>query len=194
MNNLTNRLYVSLKSLFIGLIAVGIIFCGLLGYAEAGLATIDDDRLDGNIFVVYAGNGSLIPPRLNLKESFERRRPVILVYYVDDSRDCKQYATTVSRLQEFYGKAASIIPVSIDSIPLKSSYAKDEVGYYYSNQAIPQTVILDQKGKVVFNQQGQSKYEDMDDVLRKVFDLLPRSESPELRRRIVNEFNTELVP
>jgi hypothetical protein len=30
-------------------------------------------------------------------------------------------------------------------------------------------------------------------VLREVFDLLPRSESVELKRRTVNEFNTELV-
>ncbi len=168
-------------------------FWGILGFFSPVLASIDDDRLDGNIFVVYAGNGSLVPPRLDLAQSLKRQRPAILVYYADDSRDCKQYAIVVSRLQEFYGRAASIIPVAIDSIPVKSSYQKDEVGYYYNQKAIPQTVILDQQGKVVFNDYGQSDYEKMDNVLREVFDLLPRSQSVELKRRTFNEFNTELV-
>ena len=35
-------------------------------------AGIDDDRYDGNMFVLYAGNGSLVPPRLNLKETRDR--------------------------------------------------------------------------------------------------------------------------
>jgi hypothetical protein len=155
-------------------------------------ASINDDRLDGNIFVVYAGNGSLVPSRFSLAESLKRQMPVILVFYLDDSRDCKEFAIVVSRFQEFYGRAANIIPVSVDAITTKSSYTPDEPGYYYED-AIPQTVILDQKGKVVFNEKGQVKYEVVDDVLRKVFDLIPRSESVELKRRSFNEFNTELT-
>ena len=57
---------------------------------------------------------------------------------------------------------------------------------------IPQTVILDSEGKKIFDGKGQVKYEAVDDVLREVFNLLPRSESVELKRRIVNEFNEEL--
>ncbi len=177
-----------------GILIFFIFFWGIFSFFSPALASVDDDRLDGNIFVVYAGNGSLVPPRIDLAESLKRQRPAILVYYADDSRDCKQYAIVVSRLQEFYGRAASIIPVTIDSIPVKSTYQKDEVGYYYNQKAIPQTVILDQQGKVVFNEYGNSDYEKMDDVLRKVFDLLPRSESEQLKRRTFNEFNTELVP
>ena len=71
-------------------------------------ASIDNDRLDGNIFVVYAGNGSLVPPQLTLAESLNRQTPAILVFYLDDSRDCKQFAFIVSRIQEFYGRATSI--------------------------------------------------------------------------------------
>lgn len=156
------------------------------------LAAIDDDRLDGNIFVVYAGNGSLVPPRIDLGESLKRETPAILVYYLDDSKDCKQYAIIVSRFQEFYGRAASIIPVSVDSIIDDYSYKPNEPGYYYRG-GIPQTVILDQKGKVVFDEIGNVPYEKADDVLRKVFDLLPRNESVTLKRRSFNEFNTELV-
>jgi len=163
-----------------------------LGFSQTAWASIDDDRLDGNIFVVYAGNGSLVPPRLNLTESFARKLPVILVYYLDDNSDCKQYAFIVSRLQEFYGRAASIVPVSVDSILPKSSYKKNEPGYYYQG-VIPQTVILDQKGKMIFNGKGQIKFEVMDDILRNLFNLLPRSQSVELKQKTFNEFNSELV-
>ncbi|WP_107668644.1 thylakoid membrane photosystem I accumulation factor [Cyanothece sp. BG0011] len=155
-------------------------------------ANIDDDRLDGNIFVVYAGNGSLVPAKLSLKGSLDRKMPTVLVYYLDDSRDCKQFAIVVSRIQEFYGRAANILPISVDAIPVKDTYTKEEPGYYYQD-IIPQTVVLDGEGNKVFDGQGQVAYEAVDDVLREVFDLLPRSESVELRRRTVNEFNDELV-
>ena len=163
-----------------------------LGFSQTAWASIDDDRLDGNIFVVYAGNGSLVPPRLSLTESFARKLPVILVYYLDDNSDCKQYAFIVSRLQEFYGRAASIVPVSVDSILPQSSYPKNDPGYYYQG-VIPQTVILDQKGKMIFNGKGQIKFEVMDDILRNLFNLLPRSESVQLKQKTFNEFNSELV-
>lgn len=156
------------------------------------LASIDDDRLDGNIFVVYAGNGSLVPPRLSLAESFQRQLPVVLVYYLDDSRDCKEYAFIVSRIQEFYGRAASIIPVSVDSLLPHAKYAKDDPGRYYQG-VVPQTVILDGKGKQIFNAKGVVQFEAVDDVLRDLFDLLPRSESVTLKQRTFNEFNSELV-
>jgi hypothetical protein len=156
--------------------------------ARAGM---NDDRLDGNIFVVYAGNGSLVPPRLTLSESRQRQLPVILVYYLDDSSDCKKFTAVVSRFQEFYGRAASIMPISVDSIPLKAVYQPDEPGYYYKG-GIPQTVVLNQQGKVVYDGQGNVTFEEVDDVLRQVFELLPRSESVALKRRSFNEFNTEL--
>ena len=157
--------------------------------AQAG---VEDDRLDGNIFVVYAGNGSLVPPRLTISETFERKLPAVIVYYLDDSRDCKEYAFIVSRYQEFYGRAASIIPIIVDSIPEKSSYRPDEPGYYYEG-VVPQTVVLSADKKVIFNGKGVIKFEEVDDVLRKEFNLLPRSQSIELKQRTFNEFNSELV-
>lgn len=173
-----------------------VILCTLsfwFSYSGISHADIDNDRYDGNIFVVYAGNGSLVPSKLTLKQSLERKLPVILVYYLDDNSDSKQYAFIVSRFQEFYGRVASIIPVSVDTIVQKESFQRDEVGYYYK-QGIPQTVVLDQEGNVVFDEVGQSRFEDVDDVLRKIFDLVPRSESVELKRKTFNQFNSELVP
>jgi len=185
---LATRFYSALKRIFI--------FCTLtlwFSYSDVSRADINNDRYDGNIFVVYAGNGSLVPSKLTLKQSLDRKMPVILVYYLDDNSDSKQYAFIVSRFQEFYGRAASLIATTVDTIPPKDQYQPDELGYYYKG-GIPQTVVLDQEGNVVFDQIGQSRFEDVDDVLRKVFDLLPRSESVELKRKTFNEFNSELVP
>ncbi len=156
------------------------------------LAGPNDDKFDGNIFVLYAGNGSLVPPSTTLAESRKRERPALLVFYVDDSSDCKPYAQVVSQLQAPYGRVTSFIPVNVDSLPLKSTYSKSEPGYYYEG-LVPQTVLIDQKGKVVLNETGQVAYERVDDAFRKVFDLLPRSESIELKRRKFNEFNSGLT-
>jgi hypothetical protein len=172
-----------------------IVLCGafvLMGLAAPAWASIDDDRYEGNVYILYAGNGSLVPPRSTVAESLQRKMPAVLVFCVDDSRDCKQYAIVVSRFQEYYGRAANILPIAVDTLPIKATYGKDEAGYYYKG-VVPQTVILDQQGKVVFDGSGQVDFEAVDDVLRKIFDLLPRSQSSQLKRRTVNEFNSELV-
>ena len=165
----------------------------IISYTPSAWAEMDTDRFDGNIFVVYAGNGSLVPSKITLKQSLERKVPAIIVYYLDDNSDSKKFATFVSTLQEFYGRAATIIPTSVDMILPKKKFSKDELGYYYRG-AIPQTVIIDQKGKKVFDEIGLIPFEDADDALREVFDLLPRSESIQLQRRSFNQFNSELVP
>lgn len=163
----------------------------LLLWTPSAWADINDDRYDGNIFALYAGNGSLVPPRMTLAESMKSDRPALLVFYLDDSKDCKQFAIVISQLQRFYGRAANFIPINVDALPVKAHYEATEPGYYYEGM-VPQTVLLDQKGKVVFNGIGQVTFEEVDDVFREVFDLLPRSESVELKRRTVNEFNVEL--
>ncbi len=172
--------------------ALMLVMCLLLLGMPAANAEINTDRFEGNIFVLYAGNGSLVPSKVTLAKSIKGAKPTILVYYVDDSSDCKQYAIVVSNMQAFYGRAADIIPVNVDAIPIQSSYTPTESGYYYK-EIVPQVVILDKSGKVVFDKQGQVPYEEVDDALREVFDLLPRSESTPLKLRPVNEFNNELV-
>jgi hypothetical protein len=161
-------------------------------WTSPALASINDDRYEGNIFILFGGNGSLVPPRMDLATSLKREKPAILVFYVDDSSDCKQFSGLVNRVQEFYGQAASIIPVSIDSFVEQDKYTPEEPAYYYSG-VVPETVILDQKGKVVYDGKGQVPYEEIDDVLREVFDLLPRSESVVLKRRSFNEFNSGIT-
>ncbi len=177
------------KCLLILTIGLG---CLLFGDTQPALAKFDNDTFDGNIFVLYAGNGSLVPPKVTLAQSLKRDKPTLLVFYTDDSSDCKQYATVVSSLQAFYGRATDFIPISVDAIAPKSTYTPDEPGYYYSG-FVPQVVLFDQSGKIVLNEKGQVPFERVDDAFRKVFNLLPRSESVELKQRAINEFNTELV-
>lgn len=114
----------------------------------------------------------------------------MLVFYADDSSDSKRFAPIVSEIQSYYEKVISIIPVAIDSIPQKKRYSKDEVGYYYGGK-IPQTVILDAKGKVIFNEVGQSDFNDIDNTFRKLFDL-PLREGENLKKPIqsFNEYNS----
>ncbi|MEG4029884.1 MULTISPECIES: thylakoid membrane photosystem I accumulation factor [unclassified Microcoleus] len=163
----------------------------LLTGTPPALATLTDDRFDGTIFALYAGNGSLVPPKVKLVDSFKRHKPVLLVFYTDDSSDSKQYAIVVSQLQEFYGREADFMPISIDSLPPQPSPELTEPSHYYEG-FVPQTLILDQSGKVVFNEKGQIPFEQVDDAFRKVFDLLPREKSIPLKRRVVNELNVEL--
>ena len=181
-------------SLFSSKLAIGLLILATSFsiWISPALASIDDDRYDGNIYILYGGNGSLVPPRMDLSTSLKRDKPAILVFYVDDSSDCKQFSIVVTRLQEFYGRAASIIPVSVDSLIDKEQYTPEEPAYYYSG-VVPETVVFDQQGKVVYDGKGQVPYEEIDDTLREVFDLLPRSESQILKRRSFNEYNSGMV-
>lgn len=171
--------------------ALLLLVCLFIINTQPALAGIKDDNYDGNIFVVYAGNGSLIPPRETLAQSLEEHKPTFLAFYVDDSKDCKEYAISISRVQEFYGRAAEIIPINVDTIPDKQTYEPTEAGYYYSG-VVPQVVVFNQSGQVVLNQKGQVPFETIDDKFREIFDLLPRSESVILKRRSFNEFSSEL--
>lgn len=173
-------------------LSLALLLSGLPGLPTA-LAGREDDNYDGNIFALYAGNGSLVPPRVSLAQSIQYKKPALVFIYVDDSKDCKQYAPVISQLQAPYGRAASFIPIMADAIPAKASYKPSEPGYYFDG-VVPQTLVFDQSGEVRFDQAGAIAYEEIDDVLREVFDLLPRSESVELRRRTLNEVTTELVP
>jgi hypothetical protein len=98
----------------------------------------------------------------------------------------------ISQLQAPYGRVTNFTPIMPDSTPVQDDYEPTEPGYYFTG-AVPQTVVLDGSGAVRFNEVGTVSYEAIDDVMRDIFDLLPRSESVELRRRPVNEVNSELV-
>lgn len=156
------------------------------------LANLDDDRYDGNIFALYAGNGAIVPPRMNLSQALAQDKPTLLTFFVDDSSDCKRFSSVISQLQAPYGRAANFIAVMADSIAFQDRDDPTNAAHYFTG-TVPQTLVFDAAGQVRLDVTGQVSYETIDDVMREVFDLLPRSESPELRRAPVNELNSELV-
>jgi hypothetical protein len=156
-------------------------------------ATLQDDHFDGNVFALYAGNGSIVPPRVTLAESLKSERPTLLTFYIEDSSDCKQFSNIVSQLQAYYGKVVEFIPINVDSIPTgMGSYTAQEPGFYYQGK-VPQTLIFDASGKKIIDIVGKGTFNEFDDSLRQIFNLLPRTESVELKRRPLNEVNAELV-
>lgn len=155
-------------------------------------ASLQDDHFDGNIFALYAGNGSLVPPRVTLAQSFRGERPTLLTFYIEDSKDCKQFSNVISELQAYYGKVVDFIPINVDSIPSQAVYTPQEPGFYYKNK-VPQTLLFDSAGHQVLEVVGKGNFNQFDDSLRDIFNLLPRTESVELKRRPLNEINAELV-
>lgn len=160
----------------------GQILASLLGFILVSLlavqpawAGLTDDRFDGNIFPLYAGNGSLVPPRENLAANLKNHRPTVLMFYIDDSFDCKQNAIVMSQLQAFYTRYLGLLPVTVDGLLLDQDYTPQEEGYYYNGVQIPQWVILQGDGTVALNKIGPATYEELDDVLREIYELPPRS-------------------
>ncbi len=176
----------------LSLLLVSTLALGSFSLSNPALADLNDDNYDGNIFALYAGNGSIVPPRFSLAQSFTQDKPTLLIFYVDDSRDSKQFSSVISQLQAPYGREANFVAVAADSFPAKDSYEPTEPGYYFKG-AVPQTVLFDAKNNVILNEVGQLSYERIDDKMREIFNLLPRTESAELRRRPINEVNGELV-
>jgi len=145
----------------VGCLAVLVAIALLLNCSLAS-ASINDDNYDGNIFVLYAGNGSLVPPKLNLEQSLQLGKPAVLVFYIDDSQDCKKYAYSLNRLQAKFTPAVSIIPINVDSLQPTTPEAK------YYRQRVPQTIVIDRQGKLVLDAMGSNVIEQVESALVQV--------------------------
>jgi len=163
-----------------------------LGTPEA-IAGMNEDTFDGNIFALYGGNGSLVPPRVAFKDSLKQDRPTLLVFYLDDSRDCKQYASVISQLQAYYGRIVDFVPLSVDQIIFDETKDSTKAAYYYKGK-VPETILFDPQGNVVFEGTGNIPFEQVDDALRDLFDFPPRENTQPRVPKAVNELNTELAP
>ena len=148
----------------------------------------DTDSYDGNIYPIYAGNGSLVPPASTLSESLKNKRTSVLVFYLDDSSTSKQFAPVVSGIKLLWSSSIDLIPLSIDELDNADKKTFEDPGYYWHGK-IPQTVILDGKGNVLLDQEGQVSFDDINDAItigtglkKPDFDLTVKS---------FNEYNSE---
>jgi len=173
------------------LLAVG------LGFGSAAEASLDNDRYDGNIFSLYAGNGSLVPPRSSLAMALEQHRVAVVVYYLDDSSVSKRFAPVVSELQRLWGNSVELIPLVTD--PLRpggkaaaASLPAGDPSRYWSG-LIPQVVVFDRQGQVVFDASGQVEVDAINGAVSQATGLPLPAPSGLGSTRSFNELNSEVV-
>lgn len=156
-------------------------------------AARDTDSYDGNIFALYAGNGSLVPPRSTLKQALEEHRPVVLAFYLDDSRDSKTFAPSLSELQRTWGQGAELIYLTTDNLQNRVDQGVSDPSHYWKG-TIPQVVVIDAAGKVVFDAAGQVNVDAIDAALAKATGTKAAEGREGTMSRSFNEYNSEIVP
>ena len=188
----SNYLHSYLGRIFKPIVLLICVLAVVVAIAFPANATLKDDRYDGSIFALYGGNGSIVPPKVSLAKSLSLGRPSLLAFYVDDSYDCKLYTPVLNDMQALYGKAVSIIPISVDSFDIaKRKFQPTEEPYYYRG-FVPQTVLISAEGKVLFDREGKPDFADIEAVLKKIPGL-PSPDPKILQRktmaRSINEVN-----
>jgi hypothetical protein len=168
-----------------------------LGFGSAAKASLNDDRYDGNIFALYAGNGSLVPPRSSLALALEQQRVAVVVYYLDDSSVSKRFAPVVSELQRLWGNNVELIPLVTDPLQPggKAAAGALPVGdpSRYWSGLIPQVVVFDRQGQVVFDASGQVEVDAINGAVSQATGLPLPAPSGLGSTRSFNELNSEVV-
>ena len=178
---------------------LGVALCLALVIALTGLpgsaaASLENDRYDGNIFALYAGNGSLVPPRSSLAQALEAHRTAVLVFYLDDSSVSKRFAPVVSELQRLWGNRIDLIPLVTDPLQGRPEQGASDPAHYWKG-VIPQVVVIDGEGKVRFDASGSVPVAAIDLAISEATGLpLPAGGRTggtvsinELNREVVNE-------
>lgn len=164
--------------------------------AAPAFASLENDRYDGNIFSLYAGNGSLVPPRSSLAQALEEKRVAVVIYYLDDSSVSKRFAPVVSELQRIWGNRVELIPLVTDPLNPAGKAAADlppgDPSRYW-NGLIPQVVVFDRDGSVVFDASGQVEIDAINQAVSKATDLPLPALSGQNSTRSFNELNSEVV-
>ena len=148
------------------------------------------DSYDGNIFPIYAGNGSLVPPQTSLKESIQNKRVSILFFYLDDSADSKALAPVIAGLDLIWKNNIDIIPLTTDELQNKVFTDPLEEGFYW-NGYIPQTIILDEKGSVKFDKNGQLDFDEINKVISEIKGI--KLENSSFTVESFNEYNSQIA-
>jgi hypothetical protein len=118
------------------------------------LASLTNNTYDGNIYALYAGNGSLVPPRSSLAQALADHRPAVVVYFLDDASASKRFAAEVSELQRLWGNSIELIPLATDPLQNRSDGGPTDPAHYWKG-VVPQVVVFDGAGDVVFDAGGQ---------------------------------------
>ena len=125
------------------------------------------DSYDGNIFPIYAGNGSIVPPQTSLKDSIENGRISILFFYLDDSADSKAVVPIISGLDLIWRNNIDIIALTTDELQGKEFKDMKEEGYYW-NGLIPQTVLIDGTGNIKYDKNGLVNIDEINKIIGEI--------------------------
>ena len=147
------------------------------------------DSYDGNIFPIYAGNGSLVPPQSSLKESIKNKRVSILFFYLDDSSDSKALAPVIAGLDLIWKNNIDIIPLTTDELQNKDFNDPLEEGFYW-NGYIPQTTIIDETGSVKFDKNGPIDIDEVNKVISEIKGI--NLEESSFTVESFNEYNSQI--
>ena len=150
----------------------------------------ETDSYDGNIFALYAGNGSLVPPAVTLADSQQAGRTSVIVYYLDDSRTSKAFSPSVSELQRLWGNSVDLLPLTTDALQGRATNDRSDPAHYWHG-IVPQVVVINGDGQLLLDEEGQVPLEQINAVISEATGLpAPQGESMSLS---FNELNTEVI-
>lgn len=164
------------------------IFLGFFLMASPVLAARDTDSYDGNIFPIYAGNGSLVPPQTTIRKAISQKRTSVIIYYLDDSSTSKAFAPVVSALKLLWGGSIDLIPLTTDSLKNLSTKDPQDPSFYWHGN-IPQVVVLDGEGNIMLDQEGQVPVNTINDAISAATGM--SKPSFEITIKSFNEYSSE---
>ena len=160
--------------------------------APPALASLTNNNYDGNIYALYAGNGSLVPPRSTLEQAMADHRPAVVVYYLDDDASSKQFSPVVSELQRLWGNQIELIPLTTDSLQNRPDEGATDPAHYWKGQ-LPQVVVFNAEGKLLFDASGQVSLLRINEAVSKATGIELPAELAGGNLQSFNELNAEVV-
>ena len=151
-------------------------------------AALDNDDYEGNIFTIVTGNGALVPPTTTLKESLENKRTSVLIFYLDDSSTSKAFAPVVSGIKLLWPTEVDLIPLTIDELQNNNKKTPKDPSYYWRGN-VPQVVVINGKGELVFDEEGQVAIDKINTAISKSTGLKTKDFTVSIKS--FNEYNSE---
>ena len=180
------------RSLVDLVLAVALV-AALLGVAPAGArASLTNNSYDGNIYALYAGNGSLVPPRGSLEQALAEHRATVVVYYLDDDAASKQFAPVVSELQRLWGTSIELIPLVTDPLQNRPDRGPADPAHHWRG-SIPQVVVFSPEGRVLLDQEGQVPLAAINDAVSQATGITIPEDFRRSTTVTINELNAEVV-
>jgi hypothetical protein len=165
---------------------------GLALAAEPAQAALNTNSYDGNIYALYAGNGSLVPPRNSLAQTLAAHRPAALIFYLDDDSASKQFAPVVSELQRLWGNNIELIPMVSDPLQNRPDAGSGDPAHYWKG-LVPQVVVLGKDGEVLLDASGQVPLENINEAISNATGIPLPEGFLQSSTQSFNELNSEVV-